>query len=174
MGTSIPLPTLPPRIRRSSGFTILELLILMVVLGVAASVGIPAYFGRPHITLQSAADLLAKDLREVQSRAAIYQEELWIRFDEDGGGYTATDKAGYSLVSPYGAGPFQRRYDFDAVFRGVTIEAIEPEQPRAVTFDIAGEPLRSIKVTVAYKGETRVVSLSARSGLITIDEGPSR
>ena len=68
MGTSLPRLTAPVRGRRSSGFTILELLILMVVLGIAASFGIPSYFARPDVTLKSAAELLASDLREVGGR----------------------------------------------------------------------------------------------------------
>ncbi|MEE2939310.1 MAG: type II secretion system protein [Planctomycetota bacterium] len=174
MGTSLPHLMAPARGHRSSGFTILELLILMVVLGVAASVGIPSYFGRPDVTLTSAAELLARDLREVGGRAAVYREALQLRFDDDGGGYSAADRSGQLLVSPHGAGPFVRRYDVDAVFRGVTIEALEPETPRSVTFDATGTASHSIAVTIGYRGETRVVTLAARTGLIAVDEGPGR
>lgn len=164
----------PTRGRRSSGFTILELLILMVVLGIAASVGIPSYFSRPDVTLKNAAELLANDLREVGGRAAVYRKSLRLRFDEDGGGYSATDRSGQLLVSPYGAGAFVRRYDVDAVFRGVTIEALEPETPRSVTFDPTGTASNSIAVTIGYGGETRVVTLAARSGLVVVEEGSGR
>ncbi len=164
----------PARGRQSSGFTILELLILMVVLGIAASVGIPSYFNRPDVTLKSAAELLANDLREVGGRAAVYRESLCVRFDGDGGGYSATDRSGQLLVSPYGGGAFVRRYGVDAVFRGVTIEALEPETPRSVTFDATGTASRSVAVTLGYGGETRVVTLAARSGLVAVEEGPGR
>lgn len=151
------------------GFTILELLVLLAVLAVGASVGIPAWFGRPQVTLRSAAELLAKDLREVQNRAALYEEELWLRFDEDGGGYRATDRAGGELVSPYGAGPYVRRYPFDAVFRGVRVERVEPGHPRAAVFDAGGMPHGPIEVELVYKGDRRVVTMGGRSGMVTID-----
>ena len=91
-----PLKRLVPTDRASSrgAFTILELLVLLAVLSAVASLGIPAYFSRPAVTLDSAAKLLAKDLREVQNRAALYEEALMIRFDEDGHGYAATICAG--------------------------------------------------------------------------------
>ncbi len=174
MGTFLFRLLAPARGRRSSGFTILELLILMVVLGVAASVGIPSYFGRPDVTLKNAAALLANDLREVGGRAAVYREELWVRFDDDGGGYRVTDRSGQLLVSPYGADAYIRRYDSDAVFRGVTVDALEPETPRSVSFDASGLASHSIAVTIGYRGETRVVTLAARSGLVTVDEAPRR
>ena len=174
MGTTFFHLADPARGRRSSGFTILELLILMVLLGVAASVGIPSYFGRPDVTLRNAAELLANDLRELGGRAAVYREGLSLRFDEDGGGYRATDWNGQLLVSPYGAGPYVRRYDSDAVFRGVTVEALEPKAPRSVTFAANGTASHSIAVTIEYGGETRVVKLAARTGIVTIDEDSGR
>ena len=137
----------PTRGRRSSGFTILELLILMVVLGIAASVGIPSYFSRPDVTLKNAAELLANDLREVGGRAAVYRRSS-VRFDEDGGGYSATDWSGQlsslrTAPAPSSAATTRR------VFRGVTIEALQPEAPRSVTFDATGTASHSIAVTSA-------------------------
>ncbi len=78
----------------------MELLIVLALLSFTASVGIPAYFARPSITLDNAARLLAKDLRNVQNRAALYGEQLEIRFDEEGSGYAATERFGESLISP--------------------------------------------------------------------------
>lgn len=139
----------------------------MVVLTIASSIGIPAYFGQPDITLNNAAELLAKDLRDVQHRAALYEEELWVRFDEDGGGYRGTDRKGGLLISPYGAGPFIREYDFDATFRGVSIESIEPNHLDAYVFDARGFPRTSIAVTLRYKDDLRTVAFSHRTGIIT-------
>lgn len=157
---------LPPE---RGGFTILELVILLTALSMFASFAIPAYFGRAHVTLDNAATLLAKDFREVQNRAALYEETLWIRFEADGTGYRVTDGAEEPLISPYGNADYRRDYPFDAVFRGVEIESIEPEGTLAVAFDSSGRPRQGVSVTLGFEGETRVVSLRARSGLIAID-----
>lgn len=154
---------------RSTGFTILELLVLLTALSAFACWGIPAYFGRPSVTLDNAARLLANDLREIQNRAALYEEELWIRFEDDGTGYRATDRTEEPLISAYGTGPFVRDYPVDAVFRGVTIEAVTPERPGAAVFDANGRPRGPLEITIAYAGETRTVSVRERSGLISID-----
>lgn len=155
--------------RRHQGFTILELMILLVALTVVASVGIPAYFGRPSVTLEGAASLLAKDLREVQNRAALYEEELWIRFDDEGTGYRVTDGIGEPLISPYGIGPYLRDYPIDAVFRGVKIVDVRPAEPRSVVFSPEGMPRDSLTVTIEYRGERREVAIRERSGTITIE-----
>ncbi|MEM8714076.1 MAG: type II secretion system protein [Planctomycetota bacterium] len=165
-GTQGPLQ--PPR-HRDAGFTIVELLIVLTLMSMIASLGIPAYFGRPSITLDAAAKLLAKDLREVQNRAALYEEPLEIRFADRNTGYAATDVRGESLISPYGAGPFLRDYPFDAVFRGVYIESVKAGGDRRVTFSAEGRPIESAEITLAFKEERRTVRIRKRSGLLSID-----
>jgi len=150
------------------GFTILELIVLLLGLTIVASVGIPAYFGRPSVTLEGAARLLAKDLREVQNRATLYEEDIWIRFDADGNGYRVTDRGGEPLISPYGDGPFERDYPIDAVFRGVKITDVQPSEPGCVVFDHKGMPVDSVTVTIQYGGKRQTVAISERSGLIAI------
>ncbi|MEM6674770.1 MAG: GspH/FimT family protein [Planctomycetota bacterium] len=152
-----------------AGFTILELLVLLAILSIVASIGIPAYFARPEVTLDSAAKLLARDLREVQNRAALYEEPLQLRFLDDGAGYEALDARGESLISPYGKGPFLRCYDADAVFRGVEITTVRAGHGGRIRFDERGRPETSARVIVSFADESRTVFLRAGSGLIAID-----
>ncbi|QDV09062.1 hypothetical protein Poly30_46190 [Planctomycetes bacterium Poly30] len=157
------------RTAKQAGFTIVELLIVLALLSLAASVGIPAYFGRPSVTLDNAAKLLAKDLREVQNRAALYEEILMIRFPEDGSGYVATDAAGDSLISPYGAGEFRRNYPGDAVFRGVRVKSVSAGGDRAISFSPEGRPSEPAEIVLEFRGEERAVLIRERSGLLSID-----
>ena len=153
---------------RRPGFTIVELLVLLVVVSAIASIGIPAYFSRPSVTLDSAAKLLARDLREVQNRAALYEEPLMIRFAEDRLGYSATDRNGQPLLSPYGSGAFVRAFAVDAVFRGVKIESIRSATGGQISFDARGRPSKSAAVVLTFGGESRTVILRSGSGLISI------
>lgn len=160
------------------GFTILELVVVLAALSLIASVAIPAYFARPAVTLDNAARLLARDLRETQNRAALYEEPLYLRFAEGGTGYRVTDARGESLVSPYGAGEYRRHYPVDAVFRGVEVVSAEP---RDVVFDREGRPRVPVTVRLAYRGEERTLTMTPVSGRIAIEglarpwrDGPTR
>lgn len=144
-------------------------MLVLVLLSMTASIGIPAYFARPSITLDNAAKLLAKDLREVQNRAARYEEQLEIRFAEDGSGYAATDRMGEPLISPYGVGDFRRQYPIDAIFRGVKIKEVHAGGDRAISFSAEGRPMESGKVVIEFRGKSRTVMIRARSGLLAID-----
>lgn len=166
------LSPLHARARRSghrSAFTIFELMLVLAVLSVIASIGIPAYFARPAVTLDNAARLLARDLREVQNRAALYEEQLEVRFDLQRHVYRATDSRGEPLLSPYGDGPFVRRYPLDAVFRGVKITSLQAGADDTIAFDPRGRPLTALRVVLTFEDETRTVMLRAGSGLIAIE-----
>jgi len=159
----------PRRGPRRGGFTILELTVVLVVLAVLSSFTIPAWFDRPEVTLDNATRLLARDLREVQNRAALYQTTLEMRFDDDGGGYTATTDEGAVLVSPYGARAFERRFDRDAIFRGVRIESRDLGGLDAIEFTARGTVRQGARFVVTYRGEQRVLRMRPFSGIIEID-----
>jgi prepilin-type N-terminal cleavage/methylation domain-containing protein len=155
--------------RRRAGFTILELTIVLAVMAILSSFTIPAWFDRPEVTLDNAARLLARDMREVQNRAALYQATLLLHFDEDGGGYSATTEEGTALVSPYGAHPFVRRYGRDAVFRGVKIASWDLGGLEAVEFTDRGTARQGARVVLTYRGEQRILRMRPFSGLIELD-----
>ena len=56
--------------RRRRGFTILELLAVVLLISMVAAVTIPAFFQDANVTLENASILLARDLRAAQNRSA--------------------------------------------------------------------------------------------------------
>ncbi|MGD2018522.1 MAG: GspH/FimT family protein [Planctomycetota bacterium] len=162
-----PLPSPPAR---RAGFTILELLIVLALLTITASVGIPAYFARPAVTLDSAARLLAADMREVQNRAALYQLPLHLEFPEDGTGYRGVHSDGDPLHSPYCDGPYVRDYPADAVFEGVRVLSVESPAGRRVSFDGRGLASSTARVVLSFAGDTCTLKVRAGSGLVEIED----
>jgi Tfp pilus assembly protein FimT len=162
---------MPPRTTSATlrGFTILELLIILALLTITASVGIPAYFARPAVTLDSAARLLAADMREVQNRAALYRLPLMVEFPEDGTGYRGVKENGEPLHSPYTDGPFVRVYPADAVFEGVRVLAVRSPQGDRVAFSPRGLAAATASIVLGFDGETRTIRIRKDSGLVEID-----
>ncbi len=152
------------------GFTILELLIILALLTITASVGIPAYFARPAVTLDSAARLLAADMREVQNRAALYRLSLMVEFPEDGTGYRGIREDGKPLHSPYTDGPFVRVYPADAVFEGVRVLEVRSPQGNRVTFSPRGLAASTASIVLGFDGDTRTIRIRKDSGLVEIDD----
>ena len=153
-----------------SGFTVLELLIILALLTITASVGIPAYFARPEVTLDSAARLLAADMREVQNRAALYRLPLSVEFPAGGSGYCGVHADGKPLSSPYPDGPFVRIFAADAVFEGVQVVQVQSPEGDRVSFTPKGLSATTASIVLGFDGETRTIRIRKGSGLIEITD----
>lgn len=153
--------------RWQRGLNLLDFLIALVGILVVSVVAIPGFFGRPEVTLDSAAMLLANDLRFAQNEAALAQQGTEVHFDADGDGYEVLYQGGPSVDNPVGGGPLHRRYSRDAIFRGVRV-AVEDDTSR-VRFDASGFALDHLAVRLEYGGEVRRLRLSRGSGMMEIE-----
>jgi hypothetical protein len=133
--------------------------IAMVLMGIStvAAVAIPLWFARPEITLEGAAELLVKDIQQVQEHAIILRIGSRIEFDSDGGGYQAIDATGLALPAPMTGDPYLRDYNQDAVFEGVKIKEANFGGKRKLEFGPDGYPLHDGYVLLSFRGETRKV-----------------
>lgn len=152
---------------RAGGFTLLELLIALAVIGVVASLAIPAFFERGVVTLDNASRLLAEDLRAAQNRAAFLEFEVRVVFHPDGDGYTVIGPGGKPLEAPGHDGPFERRYTGYGVFDGVLIRSVTMDE-RTLVYDAAGRATTGGRIVVGYRDEARLVEVEPGDGLIHV------
>ena len=160
--------TLSPK--KTSGFTLLELLMVLIVLAIVASLAIPAWFDKSGRTLENATRLLAHDLREAQNRSIFDGRVVQVEFREDGDGYRVLDESGIAEPAPLGQGLFERKYSFDGIFRGVQIERVELGGDRKLLFDQNGYTDGPGVVVVEFRGDTLTLEIENRSGLMAISE----
>ena len=163
-----------PNPKDRSGFRLPGVLSILLGIAFASSVLIPMWFGRPAVTLNNAVDLLAKDLEELRRRASYLYADVRLNFEEDGNGYTLTDSFGTVLSAPVGPGPYQRRYDMDAVFRGVRIVNvdIEGKGEHSLQVDARGAFTNSATIELDYKGQKQTLFVDSSNGMIQINGVP--
>lgn len=153
--------------RASAGFSLFELLVVLVVVTALATVSVWAFFTRGEVTLDNAAKLLVEDLHLAQSRALYLRTPVVVRFDADGKGYRVSDgsgeRTGIEALDVLG-----RRYDADAVFDGVSVLGVHGPSGNAVQFDVKGHVPGATTVTLTYRSETRTVQLDAVPGTIFV------
>lgn len=162
---------------RAGGFSLLELLLVLGLVTIVATVSIWAFFARGEVTLENAAKLLADDLQLAQSRAVFLKTPVEVRFDDDGLGYRITDTSG--RTSGIAALDLTgRRYDVDAVFEGVRVQEIRgpraSSRERTLVFDARGSAEHTAWITLAYRGETRTVELDAKTGACVVADAARR
>ena len=162
------------RERRSpASYSILDLMMALGALALFASLAIPFWFARTDATLDNAAALLARDIRDAQDLAAFGRRTLRMVFDAQGDGYEVVDADGRVASTPLGGEDFRRRYSRDAVFRGVRISGVQADTPAAIHFRPSGFVTSAGSVVIELRGERRLLELEQGGGRIRI-EGMSK
>jgi type II secretory pathway pseudopilin PulG len=123
------------RPRRS--YTLVELLLVCVILGIAGSLLIPHMVGRDVMACQAAVRMIIGDLSFAQSDALSHQELRRVHFYDDGSGYCLTRITQAQLAAPFDPGTADYLIDpllggqyiikivGDKRFAGVSIESAE-------------------------------------------------
>ncbi len=128
-------------LRMAGGFTFIELVVVMIVLGIAALLAVPMFSSAADSQLQAAANTIAADLEYVKNLAITRQMNLTVVFDSANESYLVQETAtGTTIAHPTKAGstftvnfaPDHRtnQVDFTALFDGVS----------SITFDYLGTP----------------------------------
>lgn len=152
--------------RGPGGFTIVELVGVLALVTLVSTVAIRAWFARSEVTLQNAAELLASDLRSMQTRATIRRSPVEVVFHSGGVGYHSHD---------LGQSDDQRDlrlYPNDAVFEDVRIGAIRVERGGTLVFDAIGRPSSDATFTLVSNGHARTVLVDASLVRITVEGQP--
>lgn len=157
------------------GYTLVELLIVITLLGLAGSLLIPYMFSRSSLETQAAVRMIIVDLNFAQSDALAHQEFRRVHFFADGSGYcivrvTQADfdepfdpaTADY-LRDPLGRAGSAQQYIVDFVadrrFEGVTIGAVNIDgSNRFISYDQLGGTVRAGGASPGIGGSIIVTS----------------
>jgi len=151
------------RTSRSGGFTILELVAVLVMVSLVSTLAIRAWFGRSDVTLQNAAELLASDLREVQAISTLRHAPHEMVFHSDGSGYFAREMGSSEETA------HPRHYPRDAVFEDVQVTMVRVAKGERVIFDAQGRPASDAAITVSQRGVARTVLIEASRARVSVE-----
>ena len=150
------------------GFTLIEVLIVVVIIGITAMMAVPMLTAAGSVQVRSAANMLAADLEYAKSMAISRGQRYSVSFDTADENYWLLDEDGDTIEHPVRKG-FSYSFDFDESDRlsDVVISscAFEPGSRSVVTFDYLGCP---------YSGSDMSNALSSgyvrlRGGKVTLD-----
>lgn len=147
-----------------SGFTIIELIVVIMIVTFTAAVSMWAYFARPEVTLDNAAQLLVRDMRIAQARAALLHAPVTLVFHDAGDGYKVVDGMEDMANPRYVPERIERRYSRDAVFEGVSILPIGLAARGRIVFETDKCDPSSGSITLSYGRATRIVQIEPGTG----------
>ncbi len=167
------------RRRRGAGFSLIELLAIMVMLGVIAIATIPSIASLGADRASMAAQQLLRDLSFARQRAVASGTRSWVVFDT--GAHTwsvlAEDpsvpgRAGAAvIVDPATGQDFIQLLDVNQ-FIGVQLVAVAIDGDVEIGFDWLGQPLNAAENPLAATGSvtltgTHVVNVAIDTGYVT-------
>lgn len=152
-----------------SGFTMVEIVIVIVVIGIAALLAIPMMSSASSLQLRSAANMLAADLEYAKSTAISRGQNYSVVFD------TGADS--YKIVGPDGnpiEHPVKRGFDYVVSFQNesrlnrVGIASANFNGTQTVTFDCLGSPDSGGSVVLQADTATETINVEPVTGFISI------
>lgn len=151
-----------------SGFTLIEIIAVILVIGILAAVAISRAFSTAEFDLSAEANILKSNLRHAQLRAmgdtaawgiTLAAGSYTLKRDNNGDG----DIADAGDTSPYNL-PNEENGAIRAIQSGVTIT---PPDPATVTFDIWGSPgAANITITMSKSGVSENITITRNTGFI--------
>ena len=126
--------------RVQSGFTLVELVVVIILVGVLAVVAIPRFRGVASFNTMGFADSVMASLRYAQKQAIAKRRNVCVAFTATTVSFTFASTAGSAsvcntnLTGPAGQSPYSISPDGKSV---VTFAAV----PAGLTFDALGRPL---------------------------------
>lgn len=158
------------------GFTLVELIVVIVILAIAAAVAIPMLTNAGSIQLTSAASLIAADLEYAKSMAITTGLVYSVVFNNETERYQLEDQNG--SVIPH---PVKKGFDYVVDFRNnsrldkVNIVSADFDGTSEIRFDYIGSPqngngtaLTSGTITLQANSDTVTVIVEPVTGYISV------
>jgi prepilin-type N-terminal cleavage/methylation domain-containing protein len=156
---------------KSGGFTVVELLIVVVIIAIAAMLAVPMITSAAGIQVRSAANMVAADLEYAKSIAISRGQDFSVVFDKVNESYSIEDQGGGVIPHPVKKG-FDYLIDFrrDSRLDKVDIADVDFNSTSRVTFDCLGSPDSGGIITLQAGGTVMTVSVEPVTGFILIQD----
>ncbi len=165
--------TTPLTITSRRAFTLIEVLITVTIVGLAAAMVVPQMLKSGTLTVQAAARMVIADLLYAQNEAIARQTPRRIVFDASANSYRMTDAHGTTLASTYrGTGSSSSNYvvDFsrDGRFAGVRLENVNLGGDVFIEYDDLGTPSTGGSVDLVANNLRYRATIAPFTGRITV------
>ena len=164
---------------RDEGFTLIEIMIVLSIILIAAMLAIPMLSSAGDMQVKSAANMIMADLEYAKSMAIARGQNYSVVFNAAGESYQIVDQNGSVISHPVKVG-FNYAVSFagDSRLDKVDIATVDfdPGSKSTITFDYLGSPysgsgtsnaLSSGRITVQADGTSITINVEAVTGYIS-------
>lgn len=156
--------------RRAAGFTMIEVMIVVVLLAITAAIAMPMVGNRSDLKLAAAARTMVGDLQYAQNYAVATRQGIYVKFEANK--YTLCKKTGSTLVAithPIDRGNFVVQFNGkgSSALGGVTLAVPNFSGDSILMFDSVGSPFSYSELTTNKAALASRGSLTLTCGSVT-------
>lgn len=155
-----------------SGFTLIEIVIVIVVISIAALLAIPMMSSAASLQIRSAANMLAADLEYAKSMAISRGQNYSVVYDVNADSYKIVGPDGVTTIDHPVKKGFPYVVDFQNESRLNRVDIVSADfggtSPPTVTFDCLGSPDSGGSVVLQADSITKTITVEPVTGFISI------
>jgi prepilin-type N-terminal cleavage/methylation domain-containing protein len=157
--------------RVRNGFTLVELIIVVVILSIAAMIAVPMVSSAADMQVRSAANQIAAHLDYAKSMAITHQQSHSVVFDVSNESYQVQDAGGTLIDHPVNPGDFVVNFSNTKLDKvDITSADFDGNITKAITFDYLGSPYSGTDTSTPLN--TGQITLQANDFSITVSVEP--
>jgi prepilin-type N-terminal cleavage/methylation domain-containing protein len=155
---------------RVGGFTFIELMLVVLIIGIAAGIVVPMMSSAGSLQVRAAANMVAADLEYAKSMAISRTQSYSVEFNTTNESYEILDPNNDPVPHPVKKG-FDYVVDFGNDGRLDQVDIADVNFPNdKVTFDYLGSPDNGGGVTLQAGGVTKTVNVEPVTGFISVSK----
>jgi len=162
-------------IDRFRGFTLIEMLMVIVILMIAAMSTLPMMSAAGSIQLDVAGDMLVADLSYARSMAISRGQYYAVSFDPAGETYQVEDQTGTVIKHPVSKQDYIVDFPNNSRVDLVKIDSANFDGTQEIRFDYLGSPynagnnpLNSGQIVISGNAQTRTISIEPVTGVVSV------
>lgn len=154
----------------SRGYTLIEVLVVVAIIGIAGAIVVPQMLQGGTLGLQAAGRMVVADLLHAQSDAIASQSLRRVEFDLNNNRYRLLNESNQPLADATKAGTVNGYVDLnaDSRFQGIRLLRANFNSTHTVEFNALGSPTHGGTVDLAFNQLEYRITVSEMTGRVTI------
>ena len=155
---------------RYCGFTLLEMIIVVIIIGILAMVSVPYASSGDDVKVIAAAAALAADIQYAQNVAITFQLPITVAFNTSANTYSLLNASGI-LNHPISKSEYVIDFESKHGVVGVDVVSADFDGLASVTFDELGAAEIGGSVVLNVNSVSYTISVAAVTGKVTVSSG---